>query len=134
MQKQPNAVDRHVGARVRMCRLRACLSQEALAAPLGLTFQQVQKYEKGTNRIGSSRLQQIANILNVSVAFLFEGAPGDGVVNTDTTLQDFMSLSDGVAIANAFMRLPDGKLRKSVVAVIEGIANTQAEMAARQAA
>src|SRR6201999_1999097 len=82
--KTPNPIDRHVGSRVRMRRMMLSMSQEKLADGLRLTFQQVQKYEKGTNRIGSSRLQQIADILQVPVAFFFEGAPrlqivGDGM-------------------------------------------------------
>ena len=73
--KAPNPIDKHVGARVRMRRMMLSMSQEKLGDALGLTFQQVQKYEKGTNRIGASRLQQIANILQVPVSFFFEGAP-----------------------------------------------------------
>src|SRR5215467_14082693 len=73
--KTPNPIDKHVGARVRMRRMMVGMSQEKLGDALGLTFQQVQKYEKGTNRIGASRLQQIASILQVPVAFFFEGAP-----------------------------------------------------------
>ena len=73
--KAPNPVDRHVGSRVRMRRMMLGMSQEKLGNALGLTFQQVQKYEKGTNRIGASRLQQIAHILQVPVSFFFEGAP-----------------------------------------------------------
>src|SRR5215212_7547401 len=76
--KAPNPTDRHVGSRVRMRRMMLSMSQEKLGDALGLTFQQVQKYEKGTNRIGASRLQQIANILQVPVAFFFEGAPNAG--------------------------------------------------------
>src|SRR6202162_4499850 len=75
VKKAPNPIDRHVGSRVRMRRLMLGMSQEKLGDGLGLTFQQVQKYEKGTNRIGASRLQHIANILQVPVAFFFEGAP-----------------------------------------------------------
>src|SRR5881275_2230640 len=75
VKKAPNHVDRHVGSRVRLRRMLLGLSQEKLGEALGLTFQQVQKYEKGTNRIGASRLQQIAQILQVPVAFLFDGAP-----------------------------------------------------------
>src|SRR4030081_864162 len=75
VKKAPNPVDRHVGSRVRMRRMMLSMSQEKLGDALGLTFQQVQKYEKGTNRIGASRLQQISNILQVPVAFFFEGAP-----------------------------------------------------------
>src|ERR1700692_3098236 len=73
--KAPNPIDKHVGSRVRMRRMMLSMSQEKRGGPLGLTFQQVQKYEKGTNRIGASRLQQISHILQVPVAFFFEGAP-----------------------------------------------------------
>src|ERR1700680_2298696 len=74
--KTPNPTDKYVGARIRMRRLMLGMSQTALAQGLGLTFQQIQKYEKGVNRIGASRLQQIAHILRVPVEFFFEGAPG----------------------------------------------------------
>src|SRR3954468_15383406 len=74
--KPPNPIDRHVGSRVRMRRMMIGMSQERLGDALGLTFQQVQKYEKGTNRIGASRLQQIAEILQVPVSYFFEGSPG----------------------------------------------------------
>ena len=73
--KAPNPIDKHVGSRVRMRRMMLNMSQEKLGDSLGLTFQQVQKYEKGTNRIGASRLQQIGQILQVPVSFFFEGAP-----------------------------------------------------------
>ena len=73
--KAPNPIDKHVGSRVRMRRMMLTMSQEKLGDALGLTFQQVQKYEKGTNRIGASRLQQISHILQVPVGFFFEGAP-----------------------------------------------------------
>ena len=77
IKKAPNPTDKHVGARVRMRRMMLAMSQEKLGDALGLTFQQVQKYEKGTNRIGASRLQQISNILQVPVSFFFEGAPNN---------------------------------------------------------
>src|SRR5258705_13483963 len=73
--KAPNPIDKHVGSRVRMRRMMLGMSQEKLGDALSLTFQQVQKYEKGANRIGASRLQQISNILQVPVSFFFEGAP-----------------------------------------------------------
>ena len=75
LKKVPNPIDRHVGSRVRMRRMLASVSQEKLGEALGLTFQQVQKYEKGANRISASRLQNIAKILGVPVSFFFEGAP-----------------------------------------------------------
>src|SRR6476619_5423180 len=73
--KAPNPIDKHVGARVRMRRMMLSMSQEKLGDALGLTFQQVQKYEKGANRIGASRLQQIAQIMQVPVSFFFAGTP-----------------------------------------------------------
>ena len=73
--KAPNPVDKYVGSRVRMRRIMLGMSQEKLGEALGLTFQQVQKYEKGTNRVGASRLQQISEILQVPVSFLFDGGP-----------------------------------------------------------
>ena len=78
--KAPNPVDKYVGSRVRMRRIMLGMSQEKLGEALGLTFQQVQKYEKGTNRVGASRLQQISEILQVPVSFLFDGGPS-GMVN-----------------------------------------------------
>ena len=72
--KAPNPVDKHVGSRVRMRRRMLAMSQGKLGDALGLTFQQVQKYEKGTNRIGAGRLQEISQILQVSIAFFYEGA------------------------------------------------------------
>src|SRR5215813_10601810 len=96
--KAPNPIDQHVGSRVRMCRLMLAMSQEKLGAALGLTFQQVQKYEKGTNRIGASRLQQISQILQVPVEFFFEGAPNaspphgsNGSALSMTQIDDFVS-------------------------------------------
>ena len=82
MSKAPNPVDKYVGSRVRMRRIMLGMSQEKLGEALGLTFQQVQKYEKGTNRVGASRIQQIAEILQVPVSFLFEGGPS-GVAGPD---------------------------------------------------
>ena len=76
--KSPNAIDVYVGARVRLRRMMLGLSQEKLGEHLGITFQQIQKYEKGTNRVGASRLQAIARVLSVPVAFFFENAPGGG--------------------------------------------------------
>src|SRR5436190_20683985 len=73
--KAPNPVDKYVGSRVRMRRIMLGMSQEKLGLALGLTFQQVQKYEKGTNRVGASRIQQISEILEVPVSFLFDGGP-----------------------------------------------------------
>jgi transcriptional regulator with XRE-family HTH domain len=134
-----NQVDLHVGQRVRMRRLELNMSQETLANALDLSFQQVQKYEKGTNRIGSSRLQQIADVLKTSAAFFFEGVPGSHSVEASNELSRFLTLPDGIAIAQAFLSLPaDSKLRRNVRDVIVGVAecfnSTAAQPAQRRVA
>ena len=128
--KAPNPIDKHVGSRVRMRRMMLGMSQEKLGNALGLTFQQVQKYEKGTNRIGASRLQQIAQILQVPVAFFFEGAPvaagtraeGMGEAPSPAYVSDFLATSDGLALTKAFTRISDSKLRRRIVDLVEQIA------------
>ncbi len=127
--KAPNPIDKHVGSRVRMRRMMLGMSQEKLGDALGLTFQQVQKYEKGTNRIGASRLQQISNILQVPVEFFFEGAPHlagpsrvDGDAPSPAYVSDFLASSDGLALTKAFMRIGDAKLRRRIVDLVEQIA------------
>jgi transcriptional regulator with XRE-family HTH domain len=130
--KAPNPTDKHVGSRVRMRRMMLSMSQEKLGDALGLTFQQVQKYEKGTNRIGASRLQQIAHILQVPVSFFFEGAPAvtsgvrhDGLSEAPSPayVSDFLATSDGLALTKAFMRIGDSKLRRRIVDLVEQIAS-----------
>ena len=130
--KAPNPIDKHVGSRVRMRRMMLSMSQEKLGDALGLTFQQVQKYEKGTNRIGASRLQQIANILQVPVEFFFEGAPHlagtprpDADAPSPAYVSDFLSSSDGLALTKAFMRISDAKLRRRIVDLVEQIATLE---------
>src|ERR1044072_422690 len=122
--KAPNPVDQYVGSRVRMRLLMLGMSQEKLGDALGLTFQQVQKYEKGANRIGSSRLQQIASILDVSVAFFFEGGPGhvqDGraAPAVPDYVDDFLASSDGLSLTKAFTQIKDSKLRRRIVDLVE---------------
>ncbi|MBI2714231.1 MAG: helix-turn-helix transcriptional regulator [Rhizobiales bacterium] len=124
--KIPNPIDKHVGSRVKMRRLMLGMSQEKLGDALDLTFQQVQKYEKGTNRMGSSRLQQISNILKVPVTFFFEDVPGqpklDGKAPSPAYVSDFLATSDGLALTKAFMQIKDAKLRRSIVNLVEEIA------------
>ncbi len=131
--KSPNPTDKYVGSRVRMRRLMLGMSQEKLGEKLGLTFQQVQKYEKGTNRIGASRLQHISQILKVPVAFFFEGVSGPGKQNEDGSskapvtdyVSDFLSSSDGLALTKAFSNIKDSRLRRKVVDLVEEIAGDQ---------
>ena len=127
--KAPNPVDKYVGSRVRMRRIMLGMSQEKLGEALGLTFQQVQKYEKGTNRVGASRIQQISEILQVPVSFLFEGGPS-GTTGSDgfsegtspAYVSDFLATSEGQSLTRAFTRITDAKLRRSIVEMVEQIA------------
>ena len=121
-----NLIDKHVGSRVRMRRLMLEMSQTNLADGLGLTFQQVQKYEKGANRIGASRLQHISQILQVPVPFFFDGMPGQSgatveIANSDSYVNDFLATSDGLALVKAFMSIPDPKLRRAIVGLVQQI-------------
>jgi transcriptional regulator with XRE-family HTH domain len=126
--KAPNTTDQHVGRRVRMRRLMLAMSQEKLAAALGLTFQQVQKYEKGTNRIGASRLQQISHILQVPIAFFFEGAPNASALRSNGSalsmaqIDDFVSDPNGLRLIRAFMRIDNAVLRRRIVTLVQEIA------------
>src|SRR6201990_1685418 len=132
MKKAPNPIDKHVGSRVRMRRMMLTMSQEKLGDALGLTFQQVQKYEKGTNRIGASRLQQISQILQVPGAFFFEGAPiiardcdpssGMQEAPSPAYVSDFLATSDGLSLTKSFMRIKNSKLRRRIVDLVEQIA------------
>ncbi|HXW69913.1 MAG TPA: helix-turn-helix transcriptional regulator [Methylocella sp.] len=133
--KPPNPIDRHVGSRVRMRRVMLGISQEKLGDALGLTFQQVQKYEKGTNRISASRLQQISRTLEVPPSFFFEGAPsfelraGPPPENTGfaedaqpSYVADFLSTPEGLHLNLAFAKIHDPKVRKLVVELVSTLA------------
>ena len=128
--KAPNPIDEHVGRRVRMRRRMLAMSQGKLGDALGLTFQQVQKYEKGTNRIGASRLQQISHILQVPVAFFFEDAPNasaprgsHGRALSIAQIDDFVSDSNGLRLIGAFMRIENANLRRKIVMLVQEIAD-----------
>ena len=130
--KAPNPVDKYVGSRIRMRRIMLGMSQEKLGESLGLTFQQIQKYEKGTNRVGASRLQQISEILQVPVSFLFEGGPGGAIsanglseAPSPAYVSDFLATSEGLALTRAFTRINDSKLRRSIVDLVEQIATRE---------
>jgi transcriptional regulator with XRE-family HTH domain len=128
--RSPNPVDGHVGSRVRMRRLMLEMSQEKLGNELGLTFQQVQKYEKGTNRIGAGRLHQLSYILDVPVSFFFEGAPRPAGLPSrnrrDAPSPDYMTAflatANGQALVKAFMRIKRTTVRRSIVRLLEAIA------------
>ena len=126
--KRPNPTDIYVGSRVRMRRKMMGMSQEKLGERLGITFQQIQKYEKGTNRIGASRLQKISEILEVPVSYFFpdqssdvamglaeEGGPGYVV--------DFLSTAEGLELNRAFARIKNAKVRRKMIELVRAVAN-----------
>lgn len=130
--KKPNPVDAHVGSRVRLRRMLLGMSQERLGESMGLTFQQVQKYEKGVNRIGASRLFQISKILDVPVQFFFEEAPyaGDGSQaaglaesDSETFILEFLNSREGLELNRAFVKIADPKVRKSVVDLVRALSS-----------
>jgi transcriptional regulator with XRE-family HTH domain len=126
--KRVHPTDKHVGSRLRMRRLMLNKSQGDIAKALGLTFQQIQKYENGSNRISASRLQHLCTILQVPVSFFFDGAPQEPKLPTlgsgehsPSYVNDFLATSDGVALALAFGRIGDPKVRRAIVALVEQI-------------
>ncbi|MDN5929006.1 MAG: helix-turn-helix domain-containing protein [Hyphomicrobiales bacterium] len=128
--KKPNPIDIHVGSRVRLRRNMLGMSQEKLGEKLGITFQQVQKYEKGTNRVGASRLQAIASTLDAPVSFFFEDAPGQNPSQTGgfsedsgaSYVVDFISSSEGLQLNRAFVRISDPKIRRKIIDLVRTLA------------
>lgn len=138
--KKPNPVDVHVGSRVRLRRTMLSMSQEKLGEHLGITFQQIQKYEKGMNRIGASRLQKISEVLCVPVSFFFEGLPDEGGTTTGFEEQgaeyvvDPMNSPESVQLNRAFSRISNPKLRKRIVELVRAMADGETpQQAADQA-
>ena len=127
--KKPNPIDIHVGSRVRLRRNMLGMSQEKLGEALGITFQQIQKYEKGTNRVGASRLQAIATVLQVPVAFFFEDAPGHqaafagGLAEDSSTayVVDFLNSAEGLQLNRAFVKIADAKVRRKVIDLVKSL-------------
>ena len=133
MSKEPNPIDRNVGNRLRMQRILLNMSQEKLGEALGITFQQVQKYEKGINRISASRLQQISQILNGPPSFFFQNATGKSTGGDETKgvldisasqyIVDSLSTSEGLNLNRAFARISEPKIRKRIVDLVTTIAD-----------
>ncbi len=127
--KKPNPIDTHVGSRVRLRRNMIGMSQERLGESLGITFQQIQKYEKGTNRVGASRLQAIASILGVPVSFFFEDAPGAaekpaGMAEEGGTayVVDFLNSAEGIQLNRSFARIGDPLVRRKIIDLVKALA------------
>lgn len=130
--KKPNPIDVHVGSRVRLRRNMLGMSQEKLGEALGITFQQIQKYEKGANRVGASRLQAIANVLNVPVSFFFEDAPGEagevirGLSEEGSTayVVDFLNSAEGLQLNRAFVKISDPKVRRKIIDLVKSLTDS----------
>lgn len=131
--RRANPIDIHVGSRVRFRRMLLGMSQEKLGERLGLTFQQVQKYEKGINRIGASRLYDLAQVLGVSVQFFYDEAPiadtrgsgPDGMAEgpDEHSIVEFLRSRDGLELNRAFVRISDIKARRAIVELVRSLAN-----------
>ena len=122
--KQANPIDVQVGNRVRIRRMLIGMSQERLGDLLGLTFQQVQKYEKGVNRIGAGRLFEVARILNVPIDFFYEGVATNPAAANETEaaappVMEFVSSGEGLQLSLAFMKIKDAKVRKRVLDLVK---------------
>ena len=131
--KKPNPTDTHVGSRIRLRRNMLGMSQEKLGEMLGITFQQVQKYEKGTNRVGASRLQAISEILQVPVSFFFEDvasaepARRGGLAEAGGSVPalDFCSSAEGLQLNRAFARIGNAKVRRKVIELVKALADVE---------
>lgn len=134
--RKPNPIDAHVGTRVRLRRMLLGMSQEKLGEHLGLTFQQVQKYEKGVNRIGASRLFDLARVLGVPIQFFYDEAPtdvADAVLApgfsdrpAESYVVEFLSTREGLELNKAFVKIADPKVRRSVVDLVRSLSGEPA--------
>jgi len=134
VKKNPNPIDVHVGARLRMRRVLQGMSQEKLGEKLDLTFQQVQKYEKGANRVSASRLYQIGEILKVPVDFFFDGLPDPSMSDTvggfsesvsEAPLMDFLGSSEGIQLNKAFAEIRGSEVRRKFIELVRAIVAQQ---------
>ncbi|MGB3389759.1 MAG: helix-turn-helix transcriptional regulator [Pseudaminobacter sp.] len=126
--KKPNPTDVYVGSRIRLRRNMLGMSQESLGERLGITFQQIQKYEKGTNRVGASRLQAISSILNVPVSFFFEDQPNQPEASkgfaedaSGTFSLDFVGSAEGLQLNRAFVKISDPKVRRKIIDLVKAL-------------
>jgi transcriptional regulator with XRE-family HTH domain len=133
--RRPNPVDIHVGSRVRLRRMLLGMSQEKLGERLGLTFQQVQKYEKGINRIGASRLFDLAQVLAVPVQFFYEEAPvsdakttpGFAEQSSESHIVEFLNSREGLDLNKSFVRIADPRVRRSLVELVRSLAGEKVD-------
>lgn len=133
--RTPNPVDLHVGARIRMRRKILGVSQERLADDLGLTFQQVQKYERGANRVSASKLYEIARSLQAPISYFFDGLadPLNAVeeyapTGDDRFVHDFLMTSEGLELATIFPKIKRGRVRRKVLDLVRAMADEEAAL------
>ena len=135
--KKPNPIDIHVGSRIRLRRTMLGMSQEKLGESLGITFQQIQKYEKGTNRISASRLQAISDVFRVPPSFFFQdddnAASATGVAHETGDVSTFVSSKEGLDLNRAFLKIGDSGVRKSIIALATALSKASAEQAGERA-
>lgn len=136
--RRPNPVDLHVGSRVRMRRKLMGVSQEQLAESLGLTFQQVQKYERGANRVSASKLYEIAATLQAQVSYFFEGladpanaSEGDADQGTEQFVHDFLMTPEGLELAGLFPKITRARVRRRILDLVRSMADEEAEEAVK---
>ncbi len=134
--RSPNPIDLHVGARIRTRRKILGVSQEKLAECLGLTFQQVQKYERAANRVSASKLYEIAAALQTQIAYFFEGladpsqAAGEAIDNgAEQFVHDFLTTPEGLELAGLFPKIRRGAVRRRVLDLVRSMADEEAEAA-----
>lgn len=120
----PNPIDRHVGLRIRFRRKELGISQERLAESIGLTFQQVQKYERAANRVSASKLWEMARALNTSVNYFYEGLPAEGARRREDglSLEDFLLSAEGMELARYFPQIQQQGVRRQILELVRTMA------------
>lgn len=133
----PNPIDRHVGLRIRMRRKELGISQERLAESIGLTFQQVQKYERAANRVSASKLWEVARALNTSISYFYEGLgrPEESMPYTlpREEVHDFLLTPEGIELAATFPKIPRGRVRRKILELVRAMAEEPESARARSA-
>ena len=125
----PNPIDRHVGLRIRLRRKELGISQEKLAESIGLTFQQVQKYERAANRVSASKLWEVARALNTNIAYFYEGLGRDGGISGDlgSGLEEFLLTTDGMELARYFPQIQKPRVRRQILELVRSMASEPEE-------
>jgi transcriptional regulator with XRE-family HTH domain len=127
LDRLPNPVDRHVGLRIRLRRKEVGISQERLAESIGLTFQQIQKYERAANRVSASKLWEMSRVLDTNIGYFYEGlADSPAPVGQDKprdTVQEFLLTPEGIELAGSFPKIPRGRVRRRILDLVRALAN-----------